>query len=183
MPDLVFRHMDDVPFQEVKAQLHGERHAGVHLKIAEWSPGCVFIYTHYDPGLTLEVHGHGSNHVIYVLEGSVTISDVNCTPGMMVLLEHGATFGPIIAGPRRHRSPRVLYRRPPPLLRRSRGLRRPSRRAGHRVAPRSDVRAAGPTAPFVASAGPGTGIRMSGPNPSYGLDDCLPWPSRAGSGV
>jgi hypothetical protein len=99
VPDLVFRHMDDVPFQEVKAQLHGDRHAGVHLKIAEWSPGCVFIYTHYDPGLTLEVHGHSSNHIIYVLEGSVTISDVNCTPGMMVLLEHGATYGPIIAGP------------------------------------------------------------------------------------
>jgi hypothetical protein len=99
VPDLVFRHMDDVPFQEVKAQLHGDRHAGVHLKIAEWSPGCVFIYTHYDPGLTLEVHGHGSNHIIYVLKGSVTISDVECTPGMMVLLERGATFGPIIAGP------------------------------------------------------------------------------------
>ena len=27
------------------------------------------------------------------------ISGVDCNPGMMVLLEHGATFGPIVAGP------------------------------------------------------------------------------------
>jgi hypothetical protein len=97
--DLVFRHVDDVPWQEVKAQMHGERRVGVHLRIVEWGERCAFIYTHYDPGVTLEVHGHNSDHVIYVLEGSVSISGVDCRPGMMVLLEHGATFGPIIAGP------------------------------------------------------------------------------------
>jgi hypothetical protein len=99
VPDLVFRHVDDVPSQEVKAQRHGERRAGVHCKIVEWSDACVFISTHYDPGVTLEVHGHNSNHVVYILAGSVSISGVECTPGMMVLLEQGATFGPIIAGP------------------------------------------------------------------------------------
>jgi hypothetical protein len=99
VPELVFRHIDDVPSQEVKAQLHGDTHVGVHLKMFEWGAGCTFIFCHYDPGMTLEVHGHNSTHIIYVLKGSVTISEVNCTPGMMVLLEHGATFGPIIAGP------------------------------------------------------------------------------------
>jgi hypothetical protein len=97
--DLVFRHVDDVPSQEVKAQRHGERRVGVHCKIVEWGEGCVFISTHYDPGVTLEEHGHNSNHVVYILQGSVTISGVECTPGTMVLLEYGATFGPIIAGP------------------------------------------------------------------------------------
>jgi len=99
VPELIIRHIDDVPFQEVKAQMHGDRRAGVHLKIMEWSESPTFIYTRYDPGLTLEVHGHNSNHIIFVLEGSVSISGVDCTPGTMVLLQHGATFGPIIAGP------------------------------------------------------------------------------------
>jgi hypothetical protein len=37
--------------------------------------------------------------VIFVTKGSLHIGDVECTPGMMVLLEHGASFGPLVAGP------------------------------------------------------------------------------------
>jgi predicted enzyme related to lactoylglutathione lyase len=99
MPDLVFRHIDDVPAQEVVAQLHGERRAGVHCTFLEWSPSRTVIYTSYDPGLTLEVHGHRSDHVIYILEGLLHVGDVECRPGTMVLLEHGAVFGPLVAGP------------------------------------------------------------------------------------
>jgi hypothetical protein len=98
-PKLAFRHIDDIPSQEVRAQMHGDRRAGVHLRFMEWSPTRVVIFTEYDPGLVLEAHGHKSDHVIYVTKGSVTIGDTECTPGMMVLLEQGAVFGPIVAGP------------------------------------------------------------------------------------
>jgi hypothetical protein len=100
MAELVFKHVDDVPYQMVKSQtLPDGRHAGVHCKIVEWRPNVVFIYTRYDPGLVLEEHGHNSDHIIYVLDGTVTISGQPCRKGSMVLLEHGATFGPIEVGP------------------------------------------------------------------------------------
>jgi hypothetical protein len=99
MPELVFRHVDDVPWQEGRAQQHGDRRVSVWNRLVEWGDAGAFVHTRYDPGLTLGEHGHNSNHMIFILKGSVTISDVECTPGMMILLEHGATFGPIIAGP------------------------------------------------------------------------------------
>ena len=99
MPELVFRHIDDAVPQEVRAQRHGDRHVAVRCRFLEWSPTRVLIFTEYDPELVLEVHGHRSDHLIYILKGSVRIGDVNCTPGTSVLLEEGAVFGPIIAGP------------------------------------------------------------------------------------
>src|SRR5579862_1557337 len=99
MPDLIFRRIGDVPGQEVRAQLHGERRAGVHCWFLEWSPSRTVIYTEYDPGLTLEVHGHRSDHVIYVIDGLLHVGTTECGPGTMVLLEHGAVFGPLVAGP------------------------------------------------------------------------------------
>ena len=98
-PKLVFRHVDDVPWQEVRAQRHGDRRVGVHLKFLEFSPNRTLIVTHYDPGLVLDKHRHGSDHMIYITGGSLSVGDVECTPGTMVLLEHGAAFGPLIAGP------------------------------------------------------------------------------------
>jgi predicted enzyme related to lactoylglutathione lyase len=99
VPDLIFRHIDDVAGQEVRAQLHGQRRVGVQCRFLEWSPARTVIYTEYGPGLVLEVHGHRSDHVIYVIDGSVRIGEVDCRAGTMVLLEHGAVFGPIEAGP------------------------------------------------------------------------------------
>lgn len=98
-PQLIFRHVDDVPWQEVKAQRQGDRRAGVHLKFMEWSPSRTLIVTHYDPGLVLDRHGHSSDHMLYITGGSLRIGDVECTPGTVVVLEHGAMFGPIVVGP------------------------------------------------------------------------------------
>jgi hypothetical protein len=98
-PRLAFNHIDETPPQEVRAQLHGDRRVAVRCRFLEWSPARVLIYTEYDPGLVLEVHGHNSDHLIYILEGSVRIGDTDCRPGTSVLLEHGAIFGPIVAGP------------------------------------------------------------------------------------
>ncbi|HUZ10159.1 MAG TPA: hypothetical protein VMU76_08335 [Acidimicrobiales bacterium] len=95
----VFRHVDDVPWHEVRAQLHGDRRVAARLKFVESGGAPTVLYTEYDPGLVLEAHGHGSDHVVFVLQGSVRIGEVDCTPGTTVLLGHGATFGPLVAGP------------------------------------------------------------------------------------
>lgn len=99
MPEPKFRHIDDVDWREVRAQRHGDRHVAARLKFMEMSPHCTVIYTQYDPGMTLEAHGHASDHVIFITKGSLMIGDTKCTPGMTVVLEHGATFGPLVAGP------------------------------------------------------------------------------------
>jgi hypothetical protein len=99
MASLRFVHRDDVPAREVKAQQHGDRRVAINLRFLEQGPGRLFIHTRYDPGILVERHGHRSDHAIFILDGSVTIGDVECTPGMLVILEQGAEFGPLTAGP------------------------------------------------------------------------------------
>jgi len=48
-------------------------------------------------GLT-QRHGHKSSHLVYVLEGELMVGDRHCPAGTLVVLELGATFGPLIAG-------------------------------------------------------------------------------------
>jgi len=98
-PRLAFVHVDDVAFTQVVRQLHGDREAGVHIKFLEWTPDRFVAYTRYDPGLVLERHGHSSDHLVFVLDGELTIGDRRCTAGTLVVLEHGAAFGPLVAGP------------------------------------------------------------------------------------
>jgi hypothetical protein len=78
--------------------MHGDRRASARLKFLERDRRTV-IYTRYDPDLIIERHGHSSDHVVYVLEGQLRVGEVDCAPGTMVLLEHGSTFGPLVAGP------------------------------------------------------------------------------------
>lgn len=97
--DLKFLHIDDFPEREVKAQMHGTRRVGVHLRFLEQTPTRAFNYCRYDAGMTLEVHGHASDHALFIVKGSLRVGDVECTPGMLIVLEHGAAFGPLVAGP------------------------------------------------------------------------------------
>ena len=99
MASLRFVHIDDVAAREVKAQQHGDRRAAITLRFLEQVPGRVFIHTRYDPGIVVERHGHRSDHAIFILDGLVSIDDVACTRGMLVILEQGAEFGPLVAGP------------------------------------------------------------------------------------
>ena len=99
MGELKILHVDDFPPVEVKAQMHGSRRAGAHIRILERSATQVFIHCHYDPGMTIEEHGHASDHAIFVLRGSVMVGDVDCSDGTLVVLEKGAVFGPLVAGP------------------------------------------------------------------------------------
>src|SRR5207248_11692208 len=98
-PRLAFVHIDDGEFTQVVRQLHGDREAGVHIKFLEWTPDRFVAYTRYDPGLVLERHGHSSDHLVFVLDGELTVGERVCSAGTLVVLEHGAAFGPLVAGP------------------------------------------------------------------------------------
>ena len=99
MLELRITRVDDVPWQEVKAQAHGDRRVSVWEKYLEWSPTLMVLYARYDAGMLVERHGHLSDHIVYVLEGQIRVGDEVCTSGTNLVLEEGATFGPIEAGP------------------------------------------------------------------------------------
>lgn len=98
-PRLAFVHADQVDAQEVVAQMHGDTRVSVWLKFLEFTDQRMVALTHYDPNLVLERHGHASDHTIFVIDGDVTISGHHCPAGTLIVLERGAEFGPIIAGP------------------------------------------------------------------------------------
>jgi hypothetical protein len=47
----------------------------------------------------IERHGHMSDHLVLITEGQLTVGDRVCGPGTLLVLEEGAVFGPLIAGP------------------------------------------------------------------------------------
>jgi hypothetical protein len=96
--ELRITHLDDVPWQEVKAQLHGDRRVSVWEKYLSWTPTMLVLYARYDPGMLVERHGHRSDHVVWVIEGEIRVGDVLCGAGTSIVLEEGAVFGPIEAG-------------------------------------------------------------------------------------
>jgi len=99
MPEVKFRHLDDEKWQEVRAIELPTGRVSVREKWLEFSDKCLSLYAKWDPGMMIHKHGHNSEHVVYVLGGSMTCGDVECTPGMHITLEKGATFGPFVAGP------------------------------------------------------------------------------------
>jgi quercetin dioxygenase-like cupin family protein len=98
MPELKIAHVDDLEWQEVKAQQHNGRRVSVWEKYLEWTPDLMILYARYDAGMLTERHGHMSDHIVYVLEGEITVGEVRCRPGTNIVLEKGAEFGPIEAG-------------------------------------------------------------------------------------
>ncbi|MBA2283817.1 MAG: hypothetical protein H0W25_21630 [Acidimicrobiia bacterium] len=99
MAELRIVHLDDVPWQEVKAQQHGDRRVSVWEKYVDWTPEKLVLYGRYDAGMLLERHGHRSDHVVHVIGGSITVGDEVCGPGATLVLDEGAAMGPIEAGP------------------------------------------------------------------------------------
>lgn len=95
-------HVDDVAWQEVRRQQHGPdpaRTASVYERWLDTDGGFLSLYARWDPGMMVQPHGHNSDHVVFVLEGSMTCGDVECRPGTHIGLDHGDDFGPFVAGP------------------------------------------------------------------------------------
>ncbi|HZR84800.1 MAG TPA: hypothetical protein VFD92_27140 [Candidatus Binatia bacterium] len=97
-PRLAFVHVDDVPWTEVIAQMHGDRRVTVRNKFLEWTDKRMVALTRYDAGVVIERHGHASDQLVYLLEGELAIGDRTCRAGTLVVLERGAVFGPLVAG-------------------------------------------------------------------------------------
>lgn len=93
------QHLDELEWQEVRRQRHGDRTASVWEKWPEFSERYLTVYARYDPGVIVQAHGHNSDHVVFVIEGSVTCGDVRCPAGTHIALDQGDTFGPFVAGP------------------------------------------------------------------------------------
>jgi hypothetical protein len=103
VPEPVYRHLDDddVPWQQVKSQRNADgTTSSVWEKWLAFSadPPYLSLYAKYDAGMIVRRHGHNSPHVLFVLEGDVTIGERHCPVGTHVELPHGAAFGPIRAG-------------------------------------------------------------------------------------
>ena len=94
-----FVHLDDVPWEEVRRQRHGERVVSVNEKWLDFSPRFLSLYAKWDPGMIVQPHGHNSHHVVFVLAGEMTCGDVVCRTGTHIALDQGDTFGPFVAGP------------------------------------------------------------------------------------
>jgi hypothetical protein len=99
-PRLSFVHEADVAWQEVIAQRHGERRVSVHEKFLEWTTDRMVVLGRYDPEVVVERHGHASDHLVYVLEGDLSVGERHCPAGTLIVLEMGAVFGPLVAGAR-----------------------------------------------------------------------------------
>lgn len=93
------RHLDELKWQEVRRQQHGDHTASVREKWPEFSERYLTVYAEYDPGMMVHAHGHNSDHVVFVISGDVMCGDVHCPAGTHIALDQGDTFGPFIAGP------------------------------------------------------------------------------------
>jgi len=92
-------HWKDFPWQIVKRQTRDGKVVEAREKWMHFSPRFLSLYSEWDPGMTIQAHGHRSDHIVFVLEGSMTCGDVVCGPGTHLTLLHGQTFGPFEAGP------------------------------------------------------------------------------------
>ncbi len=98
----VFRHLDELAFQRVRAQRNADgSESYVREKWLAFSadPQYLSLYAEYDPGMIVRRHGHFSPHVVFVMKGEVLVGDRRCPAGTHIELPLGAAFGPIVAGP------------------------------------------------------------------------------------
>ncbi len=94
-----FTHLDELPWQEVRRQRHGDRITSVREKWLAFTPDYLSLYAEWDPDMIVQPHGHNSDHVVFVVRGEMSCGDVRCVAGTHIALDQGDTFGPFVAGP------------------------------------------------------------------------------------
>jgi len=94
-----FTQLEDHKWQIVRRQKIGDRVVEAREKWMEWNPRYNSLYAEWDPGMMIRAHGHNSDHIVFVLKGSMTCGDRVCGPGTHIALDQGDTFGPFVAGP------------------------------------------------------------------------------------
>jgi hypothetical protein len=98
--ELRYTHIDALAWQEVRALVGDDgRRLAAREKFLEFSERRMSLYAEWDPGMVVHRHGHNSEQIVFVIDGSVEIDGRHCGPGTFMVLEQGATMGPMIAGP------------------------------------------------------------------------------------
>ena len=130
-----FAHLDDLPWQEVRRQRHGDREVSVREKWLDFCPGFLSLYAKWDPGMIVQPHGHNSNHVVYRARRRDDVRRRALPQGHAHRARPGRHVRPLRRRPRRCRAVRGDDGRPPLVPRRSRGLCAVPGRARRRAAP------------------------------------------------
>jgi hypothetical protein len=97
--EATFRHVDDIEWTVVQKQRNAD--GSVSVVREKWPiirPDILSAYVHYEPGMVVRRHGHRSNHLVFVLDGSAEIGGRPCAAGAHIHVPLGAAFGPIVAG-------------------------------------------------------------------------------------
>ena len=94
-----FVHLDDLKWQEVRRQRHGDRRVSVREKWLDFSPAFLSLYAKWDPGMIVQPHGHNSQSRRVRARRRDDVRRVTCTKGTHIALDQGDTFGPFVAGP------------------------------------------------------------------------------------
>ena len=98
-PRLRMGNVHELPWIRSREQdnADGSRSAVLNRIVA--SAPMFVTYTRYEPGMLLARHSHQADEVIYILEGEVRVGEQLWRQGTVALLEKGAFFGPLVAGP------------------------------------------------------------------------------------
>src|ERR1700760_4260882 len=95
----IVKQVSEQPESEVvRIEYSDGRSASIWERFLVVSPNFVSFYNRWDPGMISLKHGHRGDHVVFVLEGEVTVGERSCPKGAHIFLMHGDAFGPWIAG-------------------------------------------------------------------------------------
>ena len=98
--EATFLHFDDVPRQQVRAQLHpdgSERSVWDRWFVISRDPPFVTLHTSWDPDVIVHRHGHLGHHLM-LLAGGMWCGERWCPVGTYIDLPEGAAAGPYVAG-------------------------------------------------------------------------------------
>ncbi len=98
-PRLRVGNVHELPWLRTREQQNSDgTRSAVQNRIVASEPMFV-CYTRYEPGMMLARHSHQADEVIFILAGEVRVGDQLWTEGTVAILEAGAFFGPLVAGP------------------------------------------------------------------------------------
>jgi hypothetical protein len=99
-PRLRVGNVHELPWLRTREQQNADGScSAVQNRIVASEP--MFVsYTRYEPGMMLARHSHRADEVIFILEGEVRVGEQLWTEGTVAILEEGAFFGPLVAGPK-----------------------------------------------------------------------------------
>lgn len=98
-PRLRVGNVENLPWLRAREQRNGDGTESAVLNRIVASEPMFVAYTRYEPGMMLARHSHHADEVIYIVDGEVQVGDQLWTKGTVAILEKGAYFGPLIAGP------------------------------------------------------------------------------------